>query len=341
MLRSIALYYSNGIMGKKKYRSVYVSVSSKTSPSSKKRVRMTVADCPIPRLVPYHRLMSYINSIDIGKLYSVRDDLCGELKEEEKVVGCYRSLEELLLRLVEFYLSSDLYEIAMFGEENTFHVALGGDGAPFGKDDSVCSWLVSILNIKRGVLSSDENFLLFGATCSENCLAVQLFLKQLLVEIQKLERTTYSVVCGGKTVELKFVISELPNDMKVLYFLAGELNNSASYFSSFGNVNIATSTNCKGTFGPEVSNTWQPWTYRDRLKVAGKVEKPKNSLEKQNLAVATKRSKVTSYIASQKSRQEFVPLLGDVIDRTHVCRSSSFEEQCLRIGTPSSSTYGN
>jgi hypothetical protein len=46
--------------------------------------------------------MSYINSIDIGKLYSVRDELCGELKEEEKVVGCYRSLEELLLRLVEF-----------------------------------------------------------------------------------------------------------------------------------------------------------------------------------------------------------------------------------------------
>jgi hypothetical protein len=38
MLRSIALYYSNGIMGKKKYRSVYASVSSKTSPSSKKRV---------------------------------------------------------------------------------------------------------------------------------------------------------------------------------------------------------------------------------------------------------------------------------------------------------------
>ena len=119
----------------------------------------------------------------------------------------------------------------------------------------MCSWLISILNIKRGVLSSDENFLLFGAACSENCLAVQLFLKHLLVEIQKLERTTYSVTYGGKTVEVKFVISELPNDMKMLYFLAGELSNSASYFSSFGNVNIATSSNCKGTFGPELSNT--------------------------------------------------------------------------------------
>ena len=81
MFRSIALYYSNGIMGKKKYRSVYVSVSSKSSPLSKKRVRMNEADCPIPRLVPYHRLTSYINGIDIGKLYSVQDELCDKLMD--------------------------------------------------------------------------------------------------------------------------------------------------------------------------------------------------------------------------------------------------------------------
>ena len=61
---------------------------------------MNVADCPIPRLVPYHRLTPYINSIDISKLYSVQDELCDKLKDEEKAVGWYRSLEELLIRLV-------------------------------------------------------------------------------------------------------------------------------------------------------------------------------------------------------------------------------------------------
>ena len=118
MLQSIALYYNNGIMGKKKYRSVYACVSSNSSPIIKKTVHMTAADSPIPRLVPYHRLMSYINSIDIGKLYNVQDELFDKLKEEEKVVGCYRSLEELLIRFVEFYLSSDLYQMAMFREEH-------------------------------------------------------------------------------------------------------------------------------------------------------------------------------------------------------------------------------
>ena len=149
-------------------------------------------------------------------------------------------------------------------------------------------------------------------------MAVKLFLKELLVEIQKIERSTYSVVCGGETVEVKFVISELPKDMKMLYFLAGELSNSASYFSTFGNVNTATSANCKDTFGPEPSNTWQPWAYSNRLEVAGKVEKFKKSLEKKHLTDVTKRPKVTSYISRQKSRQEFVPLLGNIIDRAHV-----------------------
>ena len=42
----------------------------------KKAVRMTVANRPIPCLVPFHRLVAYTKSIDVGKLHSVRDTLC-------------------------------------------------------------------------------------------------------------------------------------------------------------------------------------------------------------------------------------------------------------------------
>ena len=95
--------------------------------------------------------------------------LCSDLEESEKVNGCYRDMEELLLKLSEFYLNAEQYDLVFFGEPNIFYVSLGGDGAPFGKDDSACAWLVSFLNIGHGVLSSNENFLLFGANCSENC----------------------------------------------------------------------------------------------------------------------------------------------------------------------------
>jgi hypothetical protein len=48
-----------------------------------------------------------------------------------------------------------------------FQVAIGGDGAPFGKFDQSCAWLVSFLNIGHKILSSEENFLIFGSNCSE------------------------------------------------------------------------------------------------------------------------------------------------------------------------------
>lgn len=250
MLRSIAVYYSKGVMGKVKYRSVYKACSYKQVPVKKRAVRIKVANCPTPRLVPYHRLMSYIKSIDIGKLNSLREMLCYDLEVSEKVNGCYRDIEELLLKLAEFYLNHGQYKLITFDEPNTFHIALGGDGAPFGKDESACSWLVSFLNIGQGVLSSNENFLLFGANCSENCLAVKRYLTKLMTDNRKIQSTSYSIICKGEAIDVKFVIAELPNDMKMLAFLAGELSNSATYFSTFADVDKQTSSvNGKGTFG--------------------------------------------------------------------------------------------
>ena len=105
MIRSISIYYSGGIAGKQKYRKVYKNSSYKTcNSSSKNRVRLSVHECPIPRLVPYHKLMPFIKSIPIGNLYSVNSTLCDGLDEDEKVFGCYRSLKEVLVSLAEFYL---------------------------------------------------------------------------------------------------------------------------------------------------------------------------------------------------------------------------------------------
>lgn len=37
--------------------------------------------------MPYNKLMPFVKSLDIGKLYSVREMLCNGLNEEEKVSG--------------------------------------------------------------------------------------------------------------------------------------------------------------------------------------------------------------------------------------------------------------
>ena len=91
--------------------------------------------------------------------------LCDDLDDEERVDGCYRNLSGLLVKLSGFYLSGRSgHTLTWFGE-NLFFVSLGGDGAPFGKLDSACAWLVGTLNIGRGILSRSDNFLVFGARC--------------------------------------------------------------------------------------------------------------------------------------------------------------------------------
>lgn len=328
MERTISVYYSGGVAGKRKYRRIYRDSCHKTvhvGNRKKKVTRLSVSSCPIPRLVPYNKLMPYIKSIPVGSIYSVYETLCDGLSEENKVQGCYRNLEELLVKLAEFYLSGYTgHTIKWFGEENTFFVSLGGDGAPFGKDDTACAWLVGILNIGRGILSSSENYLLFGANCAESCVPVQRYVKMLVSDIHRIEKSTFSCSYVGSdgpvTVNVKFRIGELPNDMKMVAFLSGELTNSAKFFSSYANVSgdNAKPKDLSASFGVEKGNTWQPWNYSSRLHVAHKVQELKTKLAKQKLSDSAKRSRITTFIASNKSRQEFVPLIGPLVDRIHV-----------------------
>ena len=185
--------------------------------------------------------------------------------------------------------------------------------------DTACAWLVGFLNIGKGILSSNENVLLVGANCSENCIVVQRFIQMLLADIYQIEKDKNISCChNGKQVKVKFCIGELPNDMKMLSFLGGELSNSAKFFSPFANVSTDNANDVSGTFGRGEGNTWKPWQYTERLKVVKRVEKFKQKVSKQNLAESTKRSKVTSFIAEMGSRQEFEPLLGEIIDRAQV-----------------------
>ena len=322
VLRSISTYFNKGVTGKRKYRSTYRTLSMKTCYKNerKQQERLAIMSCKVARLLPYHKLISHVKSIDIGTIYSVREDFCSDLDEEEKVKGCYRHLTQFLPLLASFYFK--LAEQASAGEEllwfdgkvNTFHIVLGGDGAPFGKDDTACSWLVSFLNRGKHILSSCENFLVFGANCGESSIVIQRYVKFLFSEISEIKKTSF--VVNGK--EIKFEFSEFPNDLKMMAFLAGELSLSATYFSTFANVSTKDCCEVDGTFGPKPKDKWRPWKYAERVSVANEVSKLKLKVEKQACAAATKRNKITSFISGKGSRQEFPPLIGQFVDNAHI-----------------------
>jgi hypothetical protein len=130
-----------------------------------------------------------------------------------------------------------------------------------------CAWLVSFLNIGKRFLSSEDNFFIFGANCTESCITVEKYVSNLVNDISYLERNVFEV--NGKNV--KFEFAEIPNDMKMLCFLTGELSNSSKYFSTFGNVSYDDMSKVDFTFGHSKNSKWKPWAYEKRLTVAKKV----------------------------------------------------------------------
>ena len=271
--------------------------------------------CPIPKLLTYNNLVREISKIDIGNVYSV-EDYIQEASEDDTVRGCFRKLEEFLPHLAQFYLRRDKKEsIKWFGNaEGTFLVALGGDGCPFGKKESACTFLVSFLNVGKRVASSNDNFIIFGANCEGSCPVVKKYVQLLCQEITNLEGKVFEI--EGLKVTFKF--EEVPNDMKMLAMLGGELSNSAKFFSSFANVSKENCSDLKGTFATNCRTMWHSWKYEERIAVANQVDKFKQSLSTKQLKEKQFRTKVTDFISKKNSRQEFVPLIGKLIEKAHV-----------------------
>lgn len=137
-IRSMRVLYEGGLISKRKY--TCIRNSSDVANESGKKVKSTTTEimkgCHIPKIVSYKTLMAHIKSIDIGEVVDL--ETFATQVSREPVSGVYRPLKPFLLKLADLYLHLDK-EIPMLhlfnGEKGVFRVAVGADGAPFGKDD--------------------------------------------------------------------------------------------------------------------------------------------------------------------------------------------------------------
>ena len=310
-LRSMRVLYEGGMVRKRKYTNIRNSGDvMKQSPdqSGKNKKSQFMQSCEIPKILPYKTLMSYIRNIDLGEVLPL--EILAEKLSTESVPGVYRPLKPFLLRLADMYLT--LHEkdpcLQWFnGEEGVLYVAVGADGAPFGKDDTATAYLVSFLNLLQRVQSCNDNHLILGANCEEDHPLMKSYTNHLTEEMEEVEGKQLTTE-RGKQVVFKFEL--IPSDMKWMSSHSGELNNCATYFSPFANVNQTSKRTIGGTIGdPEA--TWQPWDSTKRLVVAERVVKLKSKLRD---PMGKQRNEVTKFIAQNKSRQEFVPPLGKYVD---------------------------
>ena len=182
--------------------------------------------------------------IDIGKL--------NKINGQEKI-GLLRPPAEYILHLASFYMTVNVFQenkLKTFPpvpkkDPNSilFALAIGSDGA----SAVGITILVSFLNVGERLSSNKEQFLQFGGNVEENSDTVEKFLNLLLKYLKHLESKVFEVENSTKKVKVEFKITELPNDMKMLPFLACEL--SGAYFTAFANVNQGEANDYKKSFG--------------------------------------------------------------------------------------------
>ena len=129
-------------------------------------------------------------------------------------------------------------------------MAIGGDRAP-GTGMAI---LVSFLNVGERLPSSKEQFLLFGGVVEENSEVVSNFFKILTKGVRFLESNIFEIASHSGIDKGEFKLAELPNDIKMVAFLAGELSNTSTYFCTFANVRRNEANDCKKTFDEEPKN---------------------------------------------------------------------------------------
>lgn len=306
MCRSLKILYEDGLLAKKKYKSICRNV--------KATVGQSITN---PKLVYYDKLIAFIKSVDVQNVHDFASEFNKDTsKFEEPINGSYRDFCSYIKVLAELYIQVD----QALGSESFFQhfgalpyhfrIAIGADGAPFGKDDEATAWLVSFLNVGKHIQSERDNFLVCGANCSENHPSMKQYAKKLMQDIAHIETQSY-IISG---FNCKFTVELVPSDMKWLSTMSGELNNAAYYFSPFGNVNDDNKQVRNGSLGDDPSCTWHPWNYNERIKVAREVANKKEELCRSKNSNATKRNKLLNFIREQGSRQEYEPLLGKLVD---------------------------
>ena len=131
----------------------------------------------VPRFLPYKSVMSFVRSQDIGELQAITTKPGGR-----PVYRARRTLRNTIVTMTDLFLSNSHLQntLRWFGEENTFHFAVGSDCAQYGKaDEEMAIWSVSCLNRGRRIGSPQDNFLLLGARRSEASAAMKLYASEL------------------------------------------------------------------------------------------------------------------------------------------------------------------
>ena len=288
LARSLVVLYKGSLITARKYQQLR---------NHERRTLLTAKP-----ILPYKKLMAVVNRRHQHKL---------SIKLEPMIKGLSRTVQSLLQLMASFYYTLIPDELSWFGLENTFKIAVGGDGAPMPMaegEESGTSFLVNVLNVTHRIASPKHNHLLFGGHCGEKNEAFLKKVEQFSENMTVIEGNDF--IIKGKKVS--FSLELISCDQSFLAAIGGELPNSSTFPSSYANVSQTEVDVMDGSVGESESNRWHPWSFSKRESDVAYI----NDFKSRNKSAS--RSKITKEIASRKSRQEFMPPIGKYISKARI-----------------------
>ena len=192
----------------------------------------------------------------------------------------------------------------------------GGDGAPIDKVNGLTMITVSFLNSGKSISSPSENFILAAGDAGELDPVWLEVVREAVAEGETIARKTYTV-CG---MECRFTPRLFPADQKWLAHFAGELPNSATYFSSFADVSQDNMKKTNQTFSLDKNKAanFHPWSFEKRMADAAAVAMRAAGYPA-TWTMTKKHTATLNYLADDlKSRQLTEPALGKLVDTSTV-----------------------
>ncbi|CAH3175590.1 unnamed protein product [Porites evermanni] len=137
---------TSGLLSKKKYTSIRntIDVVKESGKNCKNKKTEFMKNCEIPKIESYKTLTSVSQRLDAGEMIHL--ETFAARFNVEAFPGVYRPLKPFLLQLADLYLFLDERVPCLHwfnGEKNVLYIAIGGDGAPFRRNDTATGNYIS------------------------------------------------------------------------------------------------------------------------------------------------------------------------------------------------------
>ena len=301
--KAVAIKYQN-FLSRRKYMFVCKTQNSVFDPDKElwvpRNFKCLGVNVRLPSSVSQDKVENFIKALDIGFVSPIPH--CS---------GVSRTVTGLLFMIMDLHLRvSHLRKKLVWYNNNEFNFVFqfSDDGAPETSELTMSIGSLTSWNFGEMVRSREYHYLLHCLSVSEKEDVMSCIWKQHSDEMETLEGNIFHV--AGEKCTVQFQPSA---DQSWQSWANNETTQAATFPSPFANVNKGNMNIVNGSIGFESTDTWKPFTMKQRVEDVEKLQAFCRKL-KPDLSEQTKHKKKLDFMAENLIRQYGLPRIGKFAD---------------------------